>query len=69
MPFSPTASRARKLAESYMVGALRELAAKRCQRSNCGQVCLCGPCSARYALPFYDDRHPDAARIRQEARE
>ena len=33
--------------------ALRWAARHKCKRSNCGDVCLCGPCSARKALEYY----------------
>jgi hypothetical protein len=29
-----------------------ELASKRCDKKNCGTVCLCGPCNARLALEW-----------------
>jgi hypothetical protein len=45
-----------KLARGYMLRALESLARQRCRRANCGTVCLCDPCAARYALPHY---HPD----------
>lgn len=35
----------------HALEALRELAKKRCDRKNCGTVCLCGSCHARAALP------------------
>jgi hypothetical protein len=51
----PDAARQKaKRAKSYMLEALRWAARKRCIKSNCGSVCLCGPCSAREALKHYD---------------
>lgn len=38
----------------YALGALREFAKHKCNKSNCGTVCLCGPCSARRAVPFFE---------------
>ncbi len=38
----------------HILPALRELAAKRCHRRNCGTACLCGPCHARKALDIVD---------------
>lgn len=40
--------------KKHGIPALRELAAQRCKRSNCGTVCLCGPCHARKALEVLD---------------
>lgn len=34
------------------ISALMELASKRCDKKNCGTVCLCGPCNARLALEW-----------------
>lgn len=34
--------------------AVRYAARQPCKRSNCGTVCLCGPCHARRALPFLE---------------
>lgn len=48
--------RAAKLAKSYMLEALRWAARRPCIKSNCGSVCLCGPCSARTALKHYDPK-------------
>lgn len=38
----------------HALSALRELGQERCHRSNCGTVCLCGPCHARAALAELD---------------
>jgi hypothetical protein len=35
----------------HTLEALRDFAREPCRRSNCGSVCLCGPCHARAALP------------------
>lgn len=41
-------------AKQSMLEALRYLAKKRCNKRNCGTVCLCEPCHARKALEYYD---------------
>ena len=38
----------------HAVPALRALAKTRCNRRNCGTVCLCDPCHARKALDVLD---------------
>lgn len=34
----------------YLVGLLRSVAKQSCKRSNCGSICLCDRCAARYVL-------------------
>ena len=43
-----------KKAHQHMIEALRALAKKRCNKKNCGTVCLCGSCHARKALEHFD---------------
>ena len=38
----------------HAIEALREMAKEPCHKSNCGSVCLCGPCHARKALEELD---------------
>jgi len=38
----------------HAIEALREMAKEFCRKSNCGSVCLCGPCHARKALEELD---------------
>jgi hypothetical protein len=38
----------------HAIEALREMAKRPCNKSNCGSVCLCGPCHARRALEDLD---------------
>lgn len=38
----------------HITEALKYLAAKKCDRRNCGSVCLCPPCHARAALTVID---------------
>lgn len=55
-PVNPT------LARGYLLGVLVAVARKRCRPANCGSVCLCDSCAARYALAHYaPDKHPDLA--------
>lgn len=41
-------------AEKHMLQALKILARQKCDKRNCGGVCLCGPCHAIEALSFYE---------------
>lgn len=41
-------------ASRHMIEALRGIATERCNKRNCGTVCLCTPCHARRALEVYD---------------
>lgn len=42
---------------SHMREALRYAADQPCRRSNCGTVCLCGPCHARRAIKQIDPEY------------
>ena len=43
-----------KKAKRHMLAALRWLASQRCNKRNCGTVCLCESCNARKAIEYYD---------------
>lgn len=45
-----------KLHYGYLITALRYLAKKKCNKKNCGTVCLCEPCCARAVLPESERR-------------
>jgi hypothetical protein len=40
-----------------LLEAIRFAADQPCKRSNCGSVCLCGPCHGRRALAWLDPSH------------
>lgn len=45
--------------DKHMLEALREFSKQRCDKKNCGTVCLCGPCHARKALEHYEPKPLD----------
>jgi predicted RNA-binding protein len=47
---------AARIARRHMLEAARWAARQRCIKSNCGSICLCGPCSARKALEHYGEK-------------
>lgn len=42
-----------KMAANYLGQVIRDAARLPCNRRDCGTVCLCLGCAARYALPYY----------------
>lgn len=50
LPVKLTAHKAKR----HMLEALRWLAKQRCNKRNCGTVCLCESCHARKAIEYYD---------------
>lgn len=45
-----------KVMQQHAIPALRALAKQRCNRKNCGTVCLCDSCHARVALETLDPK-------------